>query len=89
MMPVMKQSWLKWCCRWMAIVTLALSPATARAADDGEDSGVYDARLEGYNAADKATLPGGGHAGAWAALIALTILAGAGLFKDAKRSHLD
>ena len=76
------------CCRWVAIVMLAFSPATAIAQRGGEqEHEIYDARLEGY-AANK-TLPGGGQAFAWIAFIFLSIVACAGLFKDAKRTHLD
>ena len=83
-----KRRLLNTCCRWVAILALAITPATAMAQRGGdEEHELYDARIEGY-AANK-TLPGGGQAMAWIAFIFLSIVACAGLFKDAKRSHLD
>ena len=76
-----------WACRWVAIVVLAVTPATALAQKASEEHDPYDARVEGY-AANK-TLPASGVALTWIAFIFLTVLAAAGLFKDAKRSHLD
>jgi hypothetical protein len=87
MMPRMKRHWLNLCCRWVAVLVLTLTPATAMAQKDDADREIYDARLEGY--AGNKTLPGGGEAMAWIAFGVLGILAVAGLFKDAKRSHLD
>ena len=92
MMPRMnskpfKRRWLDACCRWVAIVVLAVTPATALAQKDDEEHEVYDARIEGYQGSK--TLPGGGTALTWIAFIFLAIIACAGLFKDAKRSHLD
>jgi hypothetical protein len=74
-------------CRWVAIVMLAITPATALAAKADDEHDVYDARIEGY--AGSKTLPGGGSALTWIAFIFLAVVACAGLFKDAKRSHLD
>ena len=83
-----RKRWLHVCCRWVAIVALAISPAAAMAQRGGEEEhDIYDARLEGY--AGSKTLPGGGEAMAWIAFIFLSIVACAGLFKDAKRTHLD
>ena len=82
-----KRRWLNACCRWVAIIVLAVTPATALAQRDSEEHEIYDARIEGY--AGNKTLPGGGVALTWIAFIFLTIVACAGLFKDAKRTHLD
>jgi hypothetical protein len=83
-----KRRWLERYCRWAAIVVLAVTPATALAQrGDTEEHEIYDARLEGY--AGNKTLKGGGDALTWIAFGFLTIVACAGLFKDAKRSHLD
>jgi hypothetical protein len=99
MMPIMnstpgtratktKRRWLNWCCRWVAILALAMAPAsTAMAQKASDEHEIYDARVEGY--AGNKTLPGGGVALTWIAFIFLTIVACAGLFKDAKRTHLD
>ena len=74
-------------CRWVAIIVLAVTPATALAQKGSDEHEIYDARVEGY--AGSKTLPGGGVALTWIAFIFLTVIAAAGLFKDAKRSHLD
>jgi hypothetical protein len=92
MMPRMnftrsKRRGLDWCCRWVAIIVLAITPATAMAQRDTEEHEIYDARIEGY--AGSKTLNGGGVALTWIAFIFLAIVACAGLFKDAKRTHLD
>ena len=83
-----RRRWIDSCCRWVAIVVLAVTPATAMA-QRGSDDDVepYDARTEGYTAPK--TLPAGGNALTWIALIFLAVVACAGLFKDAKRTHLD
>jgi len=82
-----KRRWLAWCCRWVAVIALAITPATAMAQQGSDEHDVYDARLEGY--AGNKTLPGGGQALTWIAFVFLAIVACAGLFKDAKRTHLD
>jgi len=70
--------------RLTAFAAFALTPLAALA-DDAKPP--YDGRLEGYG--KSVTLDGGGIALLWILLICLTILALAGLFKNAKRSHLD
>ncbi|MEA2708877.1 MAG: hypothetical protein QOF78_1478 [Phycisphaerales bacterium] len=93
MMPHMnftrrKRRWPHFACRWVAIMVLAMAPATAMAQrSDADEHEIYDARVEGY--AGNKTLPGGGTAIPWIAFIFLSIVALAGLFKDAKRTHLD
>ena len=82
-----KRRWIDLCCRWVAIVVLAIMPATAMAQRNTEEHEIYDARIEGY--AGNKTLNSGGSALTWIAFIFLAIVACAGLFKDAKRSHLD
>ena len=82
------QRWRDFCCRWVAIVALAITPATAMAQRAGdEEHEPYDARIEGY--AGNKTLSGGGTALTWIAFIFLSVVACAGLFKDARRTHLD
>jgi hypothetical protein len=83
----MKRRWLNACCRWVAILVLAITPATAMAQKASDEHEIYDARIEGYQGSK--TLPGGGVALTWIAFIFLGIVACAGLFKDAKRTHLD
>jgi hypothetical protein len=82
-----KRRWVHAACRWVAIVMLAVTPATALAQKASDEHEIYDARIEGY--AGSKTLPGGGVALTWIAFIFLAVIAAAGLFKDAKRSHLD
>jgi hypothetical protein len=87
MMKSMKRKTLARSCRWFAIAALALAPATALARQQEADRDVVDARLEGYEG--NMTLAGGGTALTWVALVILGVIGCAGLFKDAKRTHLD
>ena len=73
--------------RWGIIAVLALAPATAFARQDTPEREVIDARLEGYAA--NPSLPGGSEGLTWVAMIVLGVLCCGGLFKDAKRTHLD
>jgi hypothetical protein len=76
--------------RWGAIVmlTLALAPAsTALARSSEPEKESYDARLEGYTT--NPTIPLAGSGLTWIAMVVLGVLCCAGLFKDAKRTHLD
>jgi hypothetical protein len=85
MMARMKRSFLL---RWVAIAMLMLAPASsALARSDQPEKDVYDARLEGYQ--NNPTLPAGGSGLTWVAMIVLGVLCCAGLFKDARRTHLD
>ena len=43
-----KRRWLAWCCRWVAVIALAITPATAMAQQGSDEHDVYDARLEAY-----------------------------------------
>ena len=90
MMPQMKpRSLLKRkllpLCKWVAIVMLAFAPATAMAQE--EDDTIYDARLEGYD--NTVTMPMKSSGLTWFVFIVLMVIGAGGLFKDAKRSHLD
>ena len=74
--------------RIAAVLMLALMPATmALAARDEVEADPIDARLEGYSG--NVSLPDTGTGLTWIAFIGLMVLAAAGLFKDAKRTHLD
>jgi hypothetical protein len=86
MIADMKPKKFSFLCRWVAIIMLALAPASAMAQDD-EGSDIYDARLEGY--AGSVTLPQSSSGLTWVIFIVLMVIAAGGLFKDAKRSHLD
>ena len=87
MMVRMKAKRLGLCCRWVAIVLLALAPATALARSDEAEPDIVDARLEGYSTGY--TLPATSVGLTWVALIFLGVVTCIGLFKDAKRTHLD
>ena len=73
--------------RWGIIAVLAMAPATAFARQDTPEREVIDARLEGYQ--NSFSLPKGSEGLTWVAMIFLGVLCCGGLFKDAKRSHLD
>jgi hypothetical protein len=64
---------------WLANPLAALGQA--------EEREIVDARLEGYP--QNVTLEGGSTALTWVLFIVLAALALGGLFKDAKRTHLD
>ena len=83
----MKHKRLGVCCRWVAIAVLALAPATALARSDEPEAEIVDARLEGYGSSY--TMPPASVGLTWVALIFLGVVTCIGLFKDAKRTHLD
>ena len=69
-----------------SLLVLLANPLSALAQDEAERT-ILDARLEGYKS--NVTLEGGSSALTWILFIVLTLLALGGLFKDAKRTHLD
>jgi hypothetical protein len=78
--------------RWIAVATIALapmmaSPSRALARSDEPEPDVVDARLEGYGG--NVTLPSSSSGLTWVLFVVLAVVGSAGLFKDAKRSHLD
>jgi hypothetical protein len=89
MMPFMKRSRFNRVGGLLATaaLALALSPAAALAQREEKERDIVDARLEGY--ANSVTLPPGSVGLTWVALIVLGAICVGGLFKDAKRSHLD
>jgi len=65
-------------------------PAIALAAQEQDERGLYEGRLDGFYPLNVRLLPDPGSTGlTWMLLIALGTLAIVVLFKDAKRSHLD
>jgi hypothetical protein len=88
MMPLMKQTMSKWGLMATLALLPVLLPATpALARQDTPDREVIDARLEGYS--NTLSLPKGSEGLTWVAMVFLGVLCCGGLFKDAKRSHLD
>jgi hypothetical protein len=67
-----------------ALVAWLAAPLSVMAQDEREP---LDARLEGY--ATNVTLDSGSTGLTWVLFIVLALLALGGLFKDAKRTHLD
>ena len=67
------------------LVAWLAAPIAALAQEDERE--LLDARLEGYPSV--VTLEGGSSAFTWILFIILALLALGGLFKDAKRTHLD
>lgn len=70
----------------LAVMIIFSAAQTASAQRNDEEHEVVDARLEGYNR--NVTLSGG-TALTWILLIFLGGICAIGLFKDAKRTHLD
>jgi hypothetical protein len=64
-----------------------LSPVLVLAASQEPEREILDARLEGYP--QNVTLEGGSTGLTWVLFIVLAALCLGGLFKDARRSHLD
>ena len=74
--------------RWFAVAVVTLAPASSALARTEEpEKEIYDARLEGYT--NNPTIQGGGAGLIWVSMTVLGVLCCAGLFKDAKRTHLD
>ena len=74
-------------CLRIVVLVMMVAPTVALAARNEPDREIIDARLEGYQS--NVTLPGGGTSLTYILLIIFGALVFAGLFKDAKRSHLD
>lgn len=68
-----------------ALLAWLAAPLSALAQEDERE--LLDARLEGYP--HNVTLEGGSAAFTWILFIILALLALGGMFKDAKRTHLD
>jgi hypothetical protein len=58
-------------------------------ADRPPEHEVVDARMEGFKDNANVTLDGGGTGLTWFLLVVLGIIGSIGLFKDARRTHLD
>ena len=74
-------------CSWVVFLGMLIAPTVALAARNEPEREPVDARLEGYPT--NVTLEGGSTAMTWILLIVCGALIFGGLFKDAKRSHLD
>ena len=84
MMTVMKQRMIR---AGFAVMAMLATPLAALAARDEPEREIIDGRLEGY--ASNVTLEGGSTGLTWVVFIILTVICLGGLFKDAKRTHLD
>ena len=88
MMKVMNRASFKRCAKVLTIAAMLAMPATPALARSNEpDREVVDARLEGYST--NVSLPPGSSGLTWVTLVVLGVICCGGLFKDAKRSHLD
>src|SRR5687768_3676346 len=80
--------WPRSICRWVVVLLVTLAPATTALAQRTTDEAeIVDARLEGYEGSVQ--LPEASSGMTWVLFIILGIVIAAGLFKDAKRTHLD
>lgn len=71
-----------------ALLAMLATPLAALAQRQGEEEReLVDARLEGY--ATNVTLDSGSTGLTWVMFIILAVICLGGLFKDAKRTHLD
>ena len=85
MMAAMKQRLIQ---AGFALLAMLATPLSALAQRQGEEEReIIDGRLEGY--ATNVTLDSGSTGLTWVVFIILTIICLGGLFKDAKRTHLD
>ncbi len=72
----------------LAMLLVLLAPASmALARQDEPDEVIVDARMEGY--AGEPTMPEASTGGTWVLFVLLMAITAGGLFKDAKRTHLD
>jgi hypothetical protein len=71
----------------LALCVFAVVPVSARADDQPNTPKDYDGRLDNFG--KNVTLDNGGAALTYFVWAGLGVLATIGLFKDAKRSHLD
>ena len=86
MMLTMKQTLTVWV---LAAIVLFSTATSALARPQEPDREPVDARLEGYAGGRNVTIEGGSTALMWLLFVFLTAVCVVGLFKDAKRSHLD
>ena len=83
-----QRRWMQVCCQWSVVFALALMPAITQAArSENSDPEIVDARLEGYTSS--VGMPEQSTGLTWLIFVVLIVFVGAGLFKDAKRTHLD
>jgi hypothetical protein len=86
MIMMMKRTMLNWICRIVLLVLLA-APSGAFARNSEPEREPIDARLEGYPA--NVSLESHSTGLTWVLLIVMGAIVFGGLFKDAKRTHLD
>jgi hypothetical protein len=83
-MKIMLKKLALWCC---IVFGVLFSPSVSSARPPTPEKDVLDARLEGYD--KPVTIEGQNSALTWILLIFLTIIGVGGMFKNAKRTHLD
>lgn len=89
MMTVRRHMLRKWMVPLMFLLAWAAAPFTAGPRAAAQELEVTnDARYEGYGS-DKVTIEEGSTAMTWVGFTILCLIALLGLFKDAKRTHLD
>ena len=86
MIGMMKKNLFGWLCRAIVLVTLVM-PAVVLARQETPERETLDARLEGYPT--NVTIDSHSTGMIWVLLVVLGVLVFAGLFKDARRTHLD
>src|SRR5450432_1571793 len=82
MMGIMR----RWIALFVVVLTVALAPLSAMAADENAPKS-YDGRLDDY--AQPVTLDGGGTALTYFLFVGLGFICLGAMFKNARRSHLD
>jgi hypothetical protein len=83
MIDAMKQRWRQRLLAGSLSLALLAAPLTVRADDEPKN----DARLEGYGA--PVIIESSGVGLSWIVFLFLSVVALAGVFKNAKRTHLD
>jgi len=87
MIHIMRRNWFSVSLRSVVLATVLLAPSAALARTEEEPPEIVDARLEGYSG--QVAMPESGTGLTWFIFVILGVVTAAGLFKDAKRSHLD
>ena len=82
-----RRNWFSVLLRSLVLAAVLFAPSVALARTEEEPPEIVDARLEGY--AGQMSMPESSTGLTWFVFVILGVVTAAGLFKDAKRSHLD